>query len=172
MGYRGCYELAVANLAEETQLVTFKLGNEEYGVDIMQVQEIIRLTNIVKVPNAPHFVEGVIDLRSRVIPIIDLRKRFGIPECGKTGSSRIVVVNMNDTTVGLIVDSVSEVIRIPVKALEPLPEIATSVDSRFLRGIARVEDRLIILIDLACVLSRDESSALEMLESSTHKGEG
>ncbi|HHV62860.1 MAG TPA: chemotaxis protein CheW, partial [Firmicutes bacterium] len=143
----------------------------EYGVDIMQVQEIIRLTNIVKVPNAPHFVEGVIDLRSRVIPIIDLRKRFGIPECEKTGSSRIVVVNVNDTTVGLIVDSVSEVIRIPVKAFEPLPEIATGVDSRFLKGIARLEDRLIILIDLACVLSRDESSALEMLGCSIQKGE-
>ncbi|NPV81778.1 MAG: chemotaxis protein CheW [Firmicutes bacterium] len=169
MAYRRCYELAVANLTEEAQLVKFRLGNEEYGVDIMQVQEIIHLTNIVKVPNTPHFVEGVIDLRSRVIPIIDLRKRFGIPECEKTRSSRIVVVNMNDTTVGLIVDSVSEVIRIPVKAFEPLPEIAMDVDSRFLRGIARLEDRLIILIDLARVLSHDESSSLEMLESSIHK---
>lgn len=154
----------VAGRSEEVQLVTFKLGAEEYGIDIMQVQEIIRLPEIVRVPKAPPFVEGVLNLREKILPVIDLAKRFGASSGQRTDFSRIVVVNIKDNPVGLIVDSVCEVIRLPAGAVEPLPEVVTNVDAGFLRGIGRLDDRLIILVDLAKVLSRDEMGQLEEVE--------
>ncbi|NPV81886.1 MAG: purine-binding chemotaxis protein CheW [Firmicutes bacterium] len=149
---------------DEIQLVSFKLGAEEYGVDIMQVQEIIRLIDIVRVPKAPAFVEGIIDLRNKVLPIVDLRKRFDMPETEKTDASRIVVIDIDDMTVGLIVDSVSEVLRIPLKSIEPPPKIVSGIESRFLKGIGRVKNRLIILLDLAKIFSIDEAAELGKVE--------
>jgi len=154
----------VVSKSEEAQLVTFKLGAEEYGIDIMQVQEIIRLPEIVRVPKTPPFVEGVLHLREKILPVIDLAKRFGVSSGQRTDLSRIVVVKIKDNPVGLIVDSVCEVIRLPAGAVEPLPEMVTSVDSRFLQGIGRLNDRLIILVDLARVLSHDEMEQLEKVE--------
>lgn len=154
----------VVGKSEEAQLVTFKLGTEEYGIDIMQVQEIIRLSEIVRVPKAPPFVEGVLHLREKILPVIDLAKRFGVSSGQRTDLSRIVVVNIKDNPVGLIVDSVCEVIRLPAGAVEPLPEMVTSADARFLRGIGRLNGRLIILVDLARVLSHDEMEQLEKVE--------
>lgn len=183
----------IAGQSGEIQLVTFKLGTGEYGIDIMQVQEIIRLPEIVRVPKAPEFVEGVINLREQILPIIDLAKRFGAAAargtaeaseasgpssassaCGASGaseasgagrrtdSSRIVVANIKGSpAVGLIVDAVCEVIRIPIDAVEPLPDIVAGVDSGFLRGIGRLNDRLIILVDLGKVLSADETAQLQ-----------
>ena len=144
--------------------MTFNLGAEEYGIDIVQVQEVICLVNIVSVPNAPHFVEGVIELRSKVIPVINLRKRLGMPEEEKTRNSRIIVADIGGETIGLIVDSVSEVLRIPLKTLQPLPEVAVTVDSQFLKGVARLDDRLIILLDFSELLSRDEIRELGSVE--------
>jgi purine-binding chemotaxis protein CheW len=148
------------DLAEETQLVSFRLGSEEYGVNIMQVQEIIRLTEITRVPKAPAFVEGIIDLRGKVLPIVDLRKRFGMEQRQDTDATRIVVVNIDDMTVGLIVDSVSEVLRIPNRSIEPPPPIIAGIESRFLQGIGRVNKRLLILLDLQKVFSQEEVSDL------------
>jgi len=153
------HESAV-DLAEETQLVSFRLGSEEYGVNIMQVQEIIKLTDITQVPKAPAFVEGIIDLRGRVLPIVDLRERFGMEQREDTDATRIVVVNIDDMTVGLIVDSVSEVLRIPNRSIEPPPPIIAGIESRFLQGIGRVNKRLLILLDLQKVFSRAEVGQL------------
>lgn len=147
-------------LTDETQLVTFKVDREEYGVHIMQVQEIIRLAAITRVPRAPSFVEGIMDLRGKVLPVVDLRKRFALPTKEHTENSRVVVVNIDDMTLGLIVDAISEVMRLPNGAIEPPPRIIAGIESRFLKGIGRLEKRLLILLDLDKVFSEDEVSGL------------
>ncbi|GAB6162785.1 chemotaxis protein CheW [Desulfothermus naphthae] len=148
---------------EMLQLVSFKLGDEEFGVDIMQVQEIIRMQNITSVPNAPEFVEGVINLRGRVIPIVDLRKRFGLEEKSHDKATRIIVVKVDDLTVGLIVDEVSEVLRIPVDTVEPPPPIVAGVESEYIKGVGKLEDRLLILLDLSKTLSKEEKASLQLM---------
>ncbi len=148
---------------EMLQLVSFKLGDEEFGVDIMQVQEIIRMQEITSVPNAPEFVEGVINLRGRVIPIIDLRKRFGLEEKSHDKATRIIVVKVDDLTVGLVVDEVSEVLRIPADTVEPPPPIVAGVESEYIRGVGKLEDRLLILLDLSKTLSKEEKASLQLM---------
>ncbi|RJQ21756.1 MAG: chemotaxis protein CheW [Nitrospiraceae bacterium] len=130
------------------QLVSFTLEKEEYAVDILKVQEINRITEITKVPNAPDYVEGVINLRGKVIPVIHLRKKFGLYHKDSDDSSRIIIMDINGITYGIIVDSVSEVLRIPAGTVEPAPPMAATMSSRFIQGIAKLENRLIILIDI------------------------
>ena len=129
------------------QLVSFTLANEEYAVDILNVQEINRITEITKVPNAPDHVEGVVNLRGKVIPVINLRKKFGLPEKGAGDTTRIIIMDIQGVTNGLIVDSVSEVLRIPSDIVEP-PPVTANMSSKFIKGIAKLENRLIILIDI------------------------
>ena len=136
------------------QLVTFSIGSEEFGVDILKV--IIRTMEITKVPKAPEFVEGVINLRGTVIPIIDLRRRFGLePKAGDT-STRIIVIEINGMTVGFVVDSVSEVLRIPANTVEPAPAVVSGLDSDYISGVGKLEDRLLILLDLDKLLSSED----------------
>lgn len=142
------------------QLVVFELADEVYGVDISRVQEIIRMTTITRLPRAPEFVEGVINLRGRVIPVVDLKRRFGLAEGGRTKACRIVVVDVGDHTIGMVVDAVSEVLRVPAAAVEPPSPVVTTVDSDYLRGIARLEGRLVILLDLDKVLTWEEKRRL------------
>ena len=146
----------------QIQVVSFKLGSEEYGVDIAQVQEINRMVAITHVPRAPHFMEGVINLRGQLIPIIDLRTRFGMPREEHTKNTRIVVTEIGAKRVGMVVDSVSEVLRIPVEQIEDAPEmLASGVDTEYIRGVGKVEDRLIIMLDLARIISGAERRELE-----------
>lgn len=140
----------------EQQLVVFELNNEVYGVDIAKVHEIIRMQNITQVPRAPQFVEGVINLRGRVIPVVDLRKRFGFAKTEHSKQSRIVVVEIDGQTIGMIVDGVSEVLRIPTASIEPPSPVVTTLDSDYLKGIAKLEDSLIILLQLDKILSDSE----------------
>jgi purine-binding chemotaxis protein CheW len=147
-------------LDAEEQLVIFELANEVYGVDISRVQEIIRMTTITRLPRAPEFVEGVINLRGKVIPVVDLKKRFGLAERERTKASRIVVVDVGDHTIGMVVDAVSEVLRVPTSAVEPPSPLVTTIESDYIRGIAKVEGRLIILLDLDKVLSWEEKRKL------------
>ena len=144
----------------EEQLVVFELASERYGVQIDQVQEIIRLPAITRLPKAPEFVDGVINLRGRVIPVVDLRTRFGLGRGERTKESRIVVVDVGGQTIGMVVDGVSEVLRIPGDAVEPPSPVATTVESAYIRGVAKLEGGLIILLDLSRVLSWDEKRAL------------
>ncbi len=148
-------------MAESTQVVSFKLGSEEYGVDIAQVQEINRMVSITHVPRAPQFMEGVINLRGQLIPIIDLRTRFGMPRAEHTKNTRIVVTEIGAKRVGMVVDSVSEVLRLPLEAIEDAPEMIAGVDTEYIRGVGKIEDRLIILLDLARVISTAEKRELE-----------
>jgi purine-binding chemotaxis protein CheW len=144
----------------EHQLVVFELANEHYGVEISAVESIIKMQTITVVPHAPDFVEGVTNLRGSVLPVIDLRKRFGLALQETNKSSRIVVVTIEGVKVGMIVDAVSEVLRIADEAIEPPPPMVTSVDTAFITGIAKVADRLVILLDLPRVLSMQEKTEL------------
>lgn len=146
--------------ANESQLVSFLLGGEEYAVDIGFVQEIIRMQEITRVPEAPEFVEGVINLRGRVIPVLDLRKRFRLPASDDRGKMRIVVVATSGRMVGLIVDAVREVLTLPASAIEPAPPVVSGIGKEYLRGIGKRKDRLLILLDLTRILSSAEENAL------------
>jgi purine-binding chemotaxis protein CheW len=149
------------NGTDERQLVVFELGAELYGVEISRVHEIIRLQVVTHVPRAPAFVEGVINLRGKVIPVVDLRRRFGMPVAEHSRSSRIVVVELGDQVVGVIVDGVSEVLRVNTATIEPPSPVVAPIDSEYVHGIAKLPDRLVILLDLDRVLARDERRALE-----------
>jgi purine-binding chemotaxis protein CheW len=142
------------------QLVTFSIGGEEFGVEILKVQEIIRTMEITKVPNAPHFVEGVINLRGKVIPIIDLRRRFSLESRKHDKNTRIIVIEINNTIVGFVVDSVSEVLRIPSDTVEPPPPVVAGIESEYISGVGKLEHKLLILLDLDKLLSGREQALL------------
>jgi purine-binding chemotaxis protein CheW len=144
----------------ELQLVSFNIGSEEFGVDILKVQEINRMVEITRVPQAPDYVEGVINLRGKVIPIIDLRKRFSLQQKEYDKSTRIVVVDINGSIMGMIVDAVSEVLRLPMSTIETPPEIVTGVNSDYIKGVAKLEDRLLIFLDLSRVIDATELANL------------
>src|SRR5207244_3383058 len=146
---------------DEQQLVVFQLGAELYGVEIARVHEIIRLQTVTRVPHAPAFVEGVINLRGKVIPVVDLRRRFGLPLADHTRASRIVVVEIGDQVVGIVVDGVSEVLRVNKGTIEPPSPVVAGIESDYLHGIAKLPERLVILLNLDRVLARDERRALE-----------
>ncbi|VAW37476.1 Positive regulator of CheA protein activity (CheW) [hydrothermal vent metagenome] len=145
------------------QLVTFSLGNEEFSVDILKVQEIIRLMELTRVPKAPEFIEGVINLRGKVIPVMDLRKRFSMPEAEDSSEARIIVVELHNATVGFRVDGVSEVLRLPADTVEPPPTMVCGVETEYIRGVGKLDDRLIILLDVEKVLTEDEHSSMGTL---------
>lgn len=144
----------------EEQVVVFQLAEQTYGVDIARVYEIIRMEAITRVPRAPQFVEGVINLRGRIIPVIDLRRRFGLPQNEQTRASRIIIVEMNGMTVGMVVDAVLEVLRLPADSIEPPPPVINGIDSAYLRGIALWGERLIIMLDTEKVLIEAEQEEL------------
>jgi len=148
---------------ELLQLVTFSIGEEEFGVDILKVQEIIRTMEITKVPRAQDFVEGVINLRGKVIPIIDLRRRFGLDSKGHDKHTRIIVIEINNMIVGFVVDSVSEVLRIPAGTVEPPPPVVAGVESEYISGVGKLQDRLLILLDLDKLLSSEDMEALSQI---------
>ena len=139
------------------QLVTFRLGDEEYGVDILKVHEIDRMMDITEVPNAPPSIEGVINLRGKVIPVINLRKKFNLPDREADGRTKIVVVDIG-TSAGMIVDSVSEVLRISSDIVEPPPPMTAGVSSEYIRGVGKLKDRLLILLDIEKLLGADEKA--------------
>lgn len=152
---------------ERIQVVSFHLGSEEYGVDISQVQEIIRMVEITHVPRAPHFMEGVINLRGQLIPIIDLRMRFGMSRAEHTKSTRIVVTEIGSKKVGIIVDSVSEVLNIPLEQVEDAPDMIAGVGTEYIQGVGKVNERLIILLDLTMVITGDEKAQLDSIDLAT-----
>lgn len=149
-------------LSEELlQLVSFKIGDEEFGVNILQVQEINKMMQITKVPNAPNFVEGVINLRGRIIPVVDLRKRLNLNVTNHNNDTRIIVVELESRTIGFVVDEVSEVLRISKDITEPPPQIVAGINSDFITAVGKLEDRLLILLDLEKVFSTEETILME-----------
>lgn len=146
------------------QLVTFRLVEEEFGIPILDVREIILMTDITPVPRAPEFVEGVINLRGQIIPIADLRKRFNLGESQIDGNSRIVVVEVENHVLGLIVDAVSEVLRISASKISPPPAlVASGIGAEYIKGIANEDGKLTVLIDLRKVFNSDEIKSLQTI---------
>jgi len=137
----------------ELQLVLFDLASEHYAIDSSIVREIIRIQNITRVPGSSSYVEGVTNLRGRVVPVLDLRKRLDLPVTDRNKETRIVVVNVAGHDVGLIVDGVSEVLRIPTSVIEPPSMIVSGEDSDYVMGIAKLESKMVILLDLDKLLS-------------------
>jgi len=151
-------------IEELLQLVSFKIGSEEFGIDILMVQEINRMLNITKVPNAPSFVDGVVNLRGRIIPVMDLRSRLKMTRKEHDKNTRIIVVELNSQTIGFVVDEVSEVLRIPKSITEPPPSMLAGIESDFITAVGKLEDRILILLDLEKVLSIKEKKQLAELE--------
>ncbi|MDK2834299.1 MAG: purine-binding chemotaxis protein CheW [Methanolobus sp.] len=153
-----------SNAADLLQLVVFELGGEEFGVEIMNVQEIIRMPEMTQIPHSPDFVEGVINLRGRIIVVVNLSKRFNLQSRVADENSRIIVVEIGKTVVGMIVDSVNEVLRIPKSSVEPAPELVMSkVSKNYLKGVGKIDKRLLILLDLARVLTVEEVAEISNL---------
>lgn len=142
----------MAEQGVERQLVVFALAGESYGVAISTVREIIRMQSVTFVPDSPPAVKGVINLRGRVIPVVDLRERVGLPVSEETPETRIVVVNIGGEDIGVIVDAVTEVLRLPESSIEPASALVTTEESYYMDGIAKLEGRLLILLDLEKVL--------------------
>ena len=150
-------ELQAGVHGELIQLVSFSLAQEEYGVDVLKVREIIRMPSITRVPNTPHYVEGVINLRGKVIPIISMRNRFSLPDSEYDKQTRIMVMDVGGELMGFIVDAVSEVIRISGSEIQPSPAMVSSgVDQECIAGVINQADRLLVLLDLEKLFSMDE----------------
>ncbi|NLK43493.1 MAG: purine-binding chemotaxis protein CheW [Tissierellia bacterium] len=149
----------------ENQYVVFKLGKSEFGIDIMNVKEIGPYEEAVSLPNTPSFIEGVINYRGKVIPVINLIKRLGLGEKNITKDTRIIVITLNEKEVGFIVDEASQTIRVSDEQIDPAPSFISGVDKRYISGVGKLDDkRLLILIDLEKVLTDDEIEEIEKLE--------
>ena len=139
-----------------TQWVTFFLDNEKYGIKVMQVQEVLRMTEIAPVPGAPSFVLGIINLRGNVVTVIDSRKRFGLPEKEPDDSTRIVIIEAGEHVVGILVDSVAEVVDLRTSDIETAPNVGTDESSKYIQGVSSQTEELLILVDVDKLLSDQE----------------
>ncbi|GAB7388239.1 chemotaxis protein CheW [Bacillaceae bacterium] len=148
----------------EIKVIVFRLKDEEYGVEVNQVKSIERLDHITRVPKAPSFVKGVMNLRGVIIPLIDLRSRFQLEAADHTDQTRVIIVSVGEVEVGLIVDAAYDVIDIPTDMVEPPPQVVGGVDAAYLQGIAKLKDRLLILLNLEKVLYDEEIKELENIE--------
>lgn len=138
------------------QLIKFNIADEAFGIGITQIHQILKPQEVFKVPNTPPFVEGLINLRGKVLTVFNLRKRFNMPPKENDEATKILIVNMNDFLLGFTVDSVTEIVRIPDEDIIETPPSLTSFDKRFLSGVAKIDDKLILLLNLNKVLSTDE----------------
>lgn len=152
----GANATAPARAGEEMmQLVSFRVEDEEFGLEILRVQEIIRVQQLTRVPASPDFIEGVINLRGRVIPVISLRRRFGLPLAEADKQTRIVVVEVNGAVLGFMVDAVLEVLRLAASTVEPAPRVGR-VEREYVRGVGKLDNRLLILLDIDRLMSGAE----------------
>ncbi|GKS10004.1 chemotaxis protein CheW [Paenibacillus chitinolyticus] len=153
-------------MAEDKKIIVFALAHEEYGVEVDKVKTIERMQPMTRVPKTPAFVKGVINLRGVVVPVIDLRSRFGLPETEYSDNTRVIIVAVNELEVGLIVDSANDVIDLNEDNIENPPEVVGGIKAKYLHGIAKIgEDRLLVLMNLEQVLNRDEIIQLEKIEA-------
>ncbi len=136
------------------QLVGFNLGSEEFGIEIQNVREINKLCMITRIPKQPDFIEGIINLRGKIIHVVDLRKRLGMAIKAADKDSRIIVVEFNKRTIGFIVDAVNEVMRVSIDVTEPPPELSSGADINFIKAVSKLEDRLLVLLDLERIMGK------------------
>lgn len=145
------------------QWVTFKLDNETYGINVMQVQEVLRYTEIAPVPGAPHYVLGIINLRGNVVTVIDTRTRFGLQSAEVDDSTRIVIIEAEKQVIGILVDSVAEVVYLRRSEIDNAPNVGTEESAKFIQGVSNRDNELLILVDLDKLLSDDEWAELTQL---------
>ena len=138
------------------QWVTFHLENEKYGIKVMQVQEVLRMTEIAPVPGAPHYVLGIINLRGNVVTVIDTRRRFGLPDAEADDETRIVIIEADNNVVGILVDSVAEVVDLRTSEIETAPNVGNDESSKYIQGVSSRDDELLILVDVNKLLSDEE----------------
>lgn len=148
---------------EVLQWVTFQLENETYGINVMQVQEVLRYTEIAPVPGAPEYVIGIINLRGNVVTVIDTRSRFGLPSAEETDNSRIVIIEAETQVIGILVDSVAEVVYLRSSEIDTAPNVGTEESAKFIQGVSNRDGQLLILVDLNKLLSDDEWDELSSL---------
>ena len=144
------------------QWVTFRLGDEKYGINVMQVQEVLRITEIAPVPGAPSYVLGIINLRGNVVTVIDTRNRFGLMSKETDDSSRIVIIETEDHIIGILVDSVAEVVELRASEIETAPNVGNDESSKYIQGVTSIENELLILVDLNKFLSDEEKSEMDL----------
>lgn len=143
-----------------SQVVSFRLSNEEYGLGIMQVQEIILMGEITEIPEVPHYIRGLINLRGKVIPIVDLRQRFGLAAAENSEQTRIIVVNAAANTLGIVVDAVSEVLRIEPDQIEPPPAGLLGIERAYIQGLMKMEKKIMILLNIDAILSHEDQEVI------------
>ncbi|MGA2975269.1 MAG: chemotaxis protein CheW [Spirochaetia bacterium] len=149
---------------ELRQFISFSVGEEEYGLELLRVKEVIRIREITWLPKAPSFVKGIINLRGDVIPIIDLRDKFGLEAKEATAMTRVIVVEVEGRLMGMVVDSASQVVRIPADQIDPPPPVLGGVSQEFITGVGKLEDKLIILLNIDAILTVEEKKALTTLD--------
>lgn len=148
----------------DRQYVIFKLGDEKYGVEISNVGGITEFTSVTKVPEAPRYVEGIINLRGDIIPIINLKTRFSIAETADDADPRIIVYNTKDKDIGFMVDDASQVLRLEAKDIEPAPAIIAGKDRQYISGVGKHDGEIIVLLDFEKILTDDEADQLERID--------
>jgi purine-binding chemotaxis protein CheW len=153
---RSSSNTVAANNDEVLQWVTYKLGEETYGINVMQVQEVLRHTEIAPVPGAPEYVLGIINLRGNVVTVIDTRLRFGLPSSDISDSTRIVIIEPDDQVVGILVDSVAEVVYLRSSEIDSAPNVGTEESAKFIQGVSNRDGELLILVDLNKLLNDEE----------------
>ncbi|HEY9593910.1 MAG TPA: chemotaxis protein CheW [Spirochaetia bacterium] len=152
-----------AEAGELRQFISFSVGEEEYGLELLRVKEVIRIREITWLPKAPSFVKGIINLRGDVIPIIDLRDKFGLEAKENTAMTRVIVVEVEGRLMGMVVDSASQVVRIPADQIDPPPPVLGGLSQEFITGVGKLDDKLIILLNADAILTSDEIRALGSL---------
>ncbi len=165
-------EIRTTYSSEDQQYLTFNLADEYYGVDILKVQEIKGYTTVTRIPNTPDYLKGVLNLRGTIVPIVDLRMKFGMGITEPTSFTVVVVVNVRNRVMGFLVDAVSDVLDLNAKDIQPPPELGSAVDIKFVAGIGNANDRLVTLLDIDRVLTEDEVKAVEDLPVKLEKMEG
>ena len=155
---------AVDSAKDLRQFITFTVGEEEYGLELLRVKEVIRLRQITWLPKAPVFVKGIINLRGDVIPVIDLRRRFGLKAVDETAQTRVIVVEVDGLLTGLEVDSASQVARIPADQIDPPPPLLDGFSNAFITGVGKMEDSLVILVNPDAILTAGEKAALSEID--------
>ena len=149
-------EQLATDLSGQMQCVTFTLEDETYGINVMQVQEVLREIEVAPVPGAPHYVTGIINLRGNVVSVIDARTRFGLPSRESTPMTRIIVIEAQQQIIGILVDSVAEVVDIELADIETAPNVGNDESARYIDGVVSRDDELLILVDLNKLLTEDE----------------
>ncbi|MFB1098568.1 chemotaxis protein CheW [Terribacillus sp. JSM ZJ617] len=152
-------------IVQDVKVIVFQLKNEEYAVPVTQVGSIEKMEHITRVPNTESFIKGVINMRGVVTPIVDLRSRLGLEETPVDENTRIIIVDLDDTSIGLIVDAANDVLDIPVDKIEEAPQVIGAINIDYIDGVVKLEDRLVILLDLRKVLKFHEIEAIKSIES-------